>query len=166
MKRPAVFFDRDGVLNRDIGYAYLPDQIEWVDGAVESIRAANAAGYYVFVVTNQAGVARGLYTEQHIKDLHSWMAAELAKHGAKIDAFAYCPHHPDAGSGPLTRDCDCRKPKPGMLLELMARYDIDVAKSFLVGDKDSDVEAAQAAGVQGELFTGTGLLALVQKHLH
>ena len=95
MKRPAAFLDRDGVLNEDTGYVHHPDQVRWVAGAREAVRWLNDAGYLVFIVTNQAGVARGLYSEEHIIDLHGWMSTELRRHGAHIDCFEYCPYHPE-----------------------------------------------------------------------
>ena len=91
--RPAIFFDRDGVLNRDVGYPHRPNQIEWSPGVFEAVRRANQAGWLVFVVTNQSGVARGLYDEAAVEQLHAWMDGEFAAHGARIDAWSYCPHH-------------------------------------------------------------------------
>jgi D-glycero-D-manno-heptose 1,7-bisphosphate phosphatase len=161
--KPAIFFDRDGVLNKDTGYPFLPEHIEWVDGAFDAVRLANEQGYLVFVVTNQSGVARGLYTEHDVHHLHDWMQKEFAKHSAVIDAFAYCPHHPTDGVEKYKIDCACRKPKAGMLLELMQKHSVDKQKSFVVGDRQSDVAAATAAGLQGYLFEGGGLAVFLQK---
>ncbi len=158
--RPAVFFDRDGVLNEDDGYAFEPNKIRWIEGAQEAIRAANKAGYFVFVVTNQSGVARGLYDEGHVQALHRWMSDELAKIGARIDAYEYCPHHPE-GIAPYRRICNCRKPEPGMINVLLRRFPVDVKNSFLIGDKQSDLQAARAAGLVGHLFQGANLEAFV-----
>lgn len=155
--RPAVFFDRDGVLNEDVGYAHRPDQITWVAGAREAIRACNDAGALVFVVTNQSGVARGYYGEADVAILHRWMQDELAKVGAHVDAFAHCPHHPDGTVAEFARACDCRKPEPGMIRSLLARWPVDVATSILVGDKETDIEAARRAGIAGLLFAGGDL---------
>jgi D-glycero-D-manno-heptose 1,7-bisphosphate phosphatase len=158
----AVFLDRDGVLNADTDYPYLPQHITWIPGAFDAVRLANIAGYKVFVITNQSGVARGLYTERHVQDLHKWMAAQFRQHNARIDDFAYCPHHPTEGQGAYKEECDCRKPKPGMIKELMARHNIGPVHSFMIGDKESDVQAAEAAGIQGHLFNGENLADMVK----
>jgi D-glycero-D-manno-heptose 1,7-bisphosphate phosphatase len=155
--RPAAFLDRDGVLNVDTHYAHLPEHIEWVGGAPQAIAQLNAAGYFVFVVTNQAGVARGLYDEASVRRLHDWMAAELSGAGALVDAWYYCPHHPSEGLPPYRLDCDCRKPKPGMLQQALGRFPVDLAASFLVGDRETDIAAAEAAGIPGFMFSGGAL---------
>src|SRR4051812_3180043 len=121
MNRPAVFFDRDGVLNEDIGYLYERTKFRWLPGARQAVRAVNDAGYLAFVVTNQSGVARGLYNESDILALHAWMADELAEIGAHIDAFEYCPHHPKATVERYRIPCTCRKPRPGMITGIMKR---------------------------------------------
>ncbi|MBI3418610.1 MAG: HAD family hydrolase [Proteobacteria bacterium] len=157
----AVFFDRDGVLNADTNYPHLPEHIQWIPGVFEAVKAANEAGYKVFVITNQAGVGRGLYTESHVNALHRWMREEFKKHGAAIDDFAYCPHHPTEGQGIYRVECECRKPKPGMLRELIARHGVNAAESLLIGDRDSDLQAAKAAHIQGCLFTGGDLAEFV-----
>lgn len=160
--RPAVFFDRDGVLNVDTGYPHRPDQIEWVPGALQAVRMANEAGYYTFVVTNQAGVARGYYGEDDVKALHSWMNGELQKSGAHIDRFEYCPTHPDGTVAPYGRADRRRKPNPGMLQDLMRDFPVDAARSFLVGDRPGDIEAATGAGVEGFLYEGGNLADFVR----
>ena len=158
---PAVFLDRDGVLNRDIAYAHRPDQIVWVDGALAAMRRLTGLGYRLFVVTNQAGVARGYYGEGDVRTLHRWMSEQIAAEGGRIDDFRHCPHHPYGVVEAFTRDCSWRKPQPGMLLDLMRHWPTDRARSFLVGDKPSDVDAAQAAGIAGHLFSGGDLDAYV-----
>ncbi len=155
--RGAVIFDRDGVLNEDVGYAHRPDQIRWVEGAIEAVKAVNDCGLYAFVATNQAGVARGYYGEAEVAALHAWMNAELARSGARIDAFVYSPFHPEGAVEAYRRDTPCRKPGPGMILDLLARFPVDPARTVMIGDKASDVEAARAAGVEGLLFTGGSL---------
>ncbi len=155
--RPAVFFDRDGVLNMDVGYAHRPDQITWVEGAREAVKAVNDRGWYAFVVTNQAGVARGLYDEQAVMDLHSWMQRELMAIGAHIDRFEYCPHHPDAVIASYRNVSDRRKPGDGMLRDISEQFPIDRERSFLVGDQAHDVAAADAFGIAGHLFPGGDL---------
>ncbi|MDA9508815.1 D,D-heptose 1,7-bisphosphate phosphatase [Bradyrhizobium sp. CCBAU 11386] len=165
MNRPAVFFDRDGVLNEDIGYLYERTKFRWTPGAREAVKAVNDVGYLAFVVTNQSGVARGLYKEADVRDLHAWMAEELAKIGAHIDAFEYCPHHPEATIEPYRRSCTCRKPGPGMITNLMKRFQVDPVRSFLIGDKLSDVEAAAGAGIRGYLFEGSDLQQFIKNRL-
>ncbi|MQX37764.1 D-glycero-alpha-D-manno-heptose-1,7-bisphosphate 7-phosphatase [Roseospira navarrensis] len=161
--RPAAFLDRDGTLNVDVDYAARPDQITWIEGAVPALRRLNAAGWWVIVVTNQSGVARGLYGEDTVRALHDWMAADLARQGARIDAFYYCPHHATAGVGPYRVDCACRKPAPGMLLQAMADYPVDRARSFMLGDRVRDVEAGKAAGIASHLYEGGNVDAVVAR---
>lgn len=150
--RPAAFLDRDGILNLDSGYVHLRAQFTWRDGAVEAVKLLNDGGYLVFVVTNQSGVAHGYFGEKQVRELHDWMVGQLERHGARIDAFYYCPHHPQGIQPEYAIDCDCRKPKPGMLLRALKEWTIDRSQSFLLGDKDSDVQAATAAGVRGFLW--------------
>ena len=163
--RPAVFFDRDGVLNIDEGYTHKPDDLRWNPSAVAAIRAVNDAGWYAFVVTNQAGVGHGHYGEKDVDIFHRHMEAELAKEGAHIDEFIYCPFHPDAKLEAYRRDSVCRKPGPGMILDLLARWPEDASRSFMVGDKDSDLEAAAAASIDAYLYKGGDLHALVTEVL-
>lgn len=164
-RRPAVFFDRDGVLNIDHGYIHAPHQVEWVRGAKAAVKLLNDAGVYVFVVTNQSGVARGLYDEDAIESLHRWMAEELAAEGASIDGWRYCPYHPDGSVAAYRASHPWRKPNPGMLFDLLAGWPVELERSFLVGDKTSDVEAARAAGMPGFLFEGGDLAVFVRERL-
>jgi len=161
LKRPAVFFDRDGVLNEDDGYAFDPNKIRWVEGAQQAVKAVNDAGYFAFVVTNQSGIARGFYEESHVRNLHDWMSHELAIVGAHIDAFEFCPHHPDGLIERYRVLCNCRKPQPGMIRALLERYPVDIDASFMIGDKPSDLAAAQAAGIAAHLFDGSNLLTFI-----
>ena len=160
--RPAAFLDRDGVLNEDIGYAYRPDQIIWVEGAMAAVRWLNGRGFWVFVVTNQAGIARGLYDAPAVENLHRWMAGEMAAAGARIDDFRYAAFHPDFDDGRFSDRADWRKPGAGMLRDLCASWPVTPAGSFMIGDRDSDVAAAAAGGVPGYLFTGGNLLTAVR----
>ncbi len=160
--RPAVFFDRDGVLNRDAGYVHRPEDFEWIEDAPEAIRWFMERGYLVFVVTNQSGVARGYYDENAVHALHRWMNAELAKRGAAIDAFYLCPHFPGGTVAAYAITCDCRKPQPGMIRQAMREWKVDAARSLLIGDRESDIAAAQAAGVAGFLYSGGSLLDLAR----
>jgi D-glycero-D-manno-heptose 1,7-bisphosphate phosphatase len=165
LHRPAVFLDRDGVLNVDKGYVHAPHQVEWVEGAKEAVKLLNDAGYYVFVITNQAGVAKGLYEEPAIETLHAWMANELAKVGASIDDWRYCPFHPEGQVAAYRAAHPWRKPEPGMILDLFDHWPIERDGSFLVGDRLSDIEAAEAAGLPGWLFEGGDLLAFMRDRL-
>jgi D-glycero-D-manno-heptose 1,7-bisphosphate phosphatase len=150
--RPAAFLDRDGVLNVDRGYAHRPEQLEWIDGAPEAVRLLNEAGYYVLVVTNQSGIARGYYTEEAMKAFHAHMQQELASHGAHVDAFYFCPHHPDGAIKALAIHCQCRKPAPGLLEQAANEWPIDRDASFLIGDKEKDISAAKAFNIRGIKF--------------
>jgi D-glycero-D-manno-heptose 1,7-bisphosphate phosphatase len=160
-RRPAAFLDRDGVLNHDTGYVYRPDQFEWILGAREAVKRLNDDGYYTFVVTNQAGVAHGLYAEADIHRLHEWVNAELSRAGARIDAFFHCPYHPEGKVEAYRRVSDDRKPGPGMLLRAKQEWPVDWSRSFLIGDRDSDIAAATAAGIPGHKFGGGDLLAFL-----
>lgn len=150
--RRAVFLDRDGTLNVDKGYVHAYRDWDWIPGAIDAIRLLNRNGYLAVVVSNQAGIARGSYSAHAVTALHARVAAELKRHGAHIDAFYFCPHHPQFGA---VRDCDCRKPKPGLLLRAQSELGIALEQSFLIGDKLSDIEAGQAAGVR-PLLVSTG----------
>jgi D-glycero-D-manno-heptose 1,7-bisphosphate phosphatase len=155
--RPAVFFDRDGVLNIDCGYVGHVDRFEWVDGAPEAVKLANDLGYLVFVVTNQAGVARGMYGEGAVLDLHRHMQMQLGDIGARVDEFRYCPHHPEGIVPAYTTACSCRKPSPGMILDLIERWSVARSDSLMIGDKLTDIEAGTAAGIPSALFPGGNL---------
>jgi len=161
-RRPAVFFDRDGVLNMDIGYLFESHKLVWIDGAREAVKAVNDMGYFAFVVTNQSGVARGLYEEAHVQQLHDWMADELGKIGAHIDAFEYCPFHPEGTVERYRQISQRRKPAPGMINGLLKRFPVDLERSFLVGDQPTDIAAARAAGLKGYLFSGPNLETFVK----
>ncbi|MGZ5928543.1 MAG: D-glycero-alpha-D-manno-heptose-1,7-bisphosphate 7-phosphatase [Rhizomicrobium sp.] len=163
--RPAVFFDRDGVLNIDNGFTHRPDDLRWNEGAVAAIKAVNDAGWYAFVVTNQAGVAHGHYTEKDVDDFHRQMDRVLAEHGAHIDEYVYCPFHPEAKLAAYRRHSPHRKPQPGMILDLVARWPFEIQKSFLIGDRQSDLQAANAASIRAYLYEGGDLLLLVKQGL-
>ena len=151
-RRPAAFLDRDGVLNVDHGYVHRPEQLEWVAGAPESVRLLNEAGYYVLVITNQSGVARGFFDEAAVKSFHAHMQNVLAGKGAHIDAFYYCPHHPEGTVKAFAMACSCRKPRTGMLEQAARERPIDLDRSFFIGDKDADMAAAAAFKVRGIKF--------------
>jgi D-glycero-D-manno-heptose 1,7-bisphosphate phosphatase len=164
--RPCLFLDRDGVLNVDVGYPHRADQLQWIDGAREAVRLANEAGYLVIVVTNQAGVARGYYTEEQVAAFHDVMAGDLARAEAHVDAWYHCPFHADATVARYkASDHPDRKPNPGMLLRAMTEWPIDAQRSLLIGDKPSDIEAAARAGIAGLPFSGGNLCDLVRRSI-
>lgn len=157
MPREAVFLDRDGTLIEEVHYLAAPEQVRLIPGAVEAVRKLNNAGMLVVVVTNQAGVARGYFPESNVAEVHVYLSALLAQHGARIDAYYYCPHHPTEGVGRYRVDCDCRKPKPGLLITAARDLDIDLAQSWMIGDKLADAEAGTTAGCRAILVrTGHG----------
>src|SRR6516165_9449735 len=137
----AVFLDRDGTINVEKEYLHRPEDFEFIPGAPQAIKLLNEAGFCVIVVTNQSGVARGYYDEAAVERLHRYMDDELAHFGARVDAYYFCPHHPGHGSGTYTRECACRKPLPGMLVQAAADLAVDLTESWIIGDKLADVEA-------------------------
>lgn len=162
LKRKTLFLDRDGVLNIDHGYVGSVDRFEWVDGARDAIRAATSAGWHVFIVTNQSGVARGMYDEEAVRDLLDWIAGEVRAIGGTIDDVRYCPYHPDAKVVAYRQSHPWRKPEPGMLLDLIDAWEIDPGRAVMIGDQDTDMQAAQQAGVTGYQFPGGNLLAFLR----
>ena len=154
----AIFFDRDGTLNEEVGYLWQVEKFKWIDGAREAIKFCNERGLLAVVVTNQGGIAKNLYTSKEVDALHSFMQESLAEIDAHIDGFYYCPHHPD-----FSGECDCRKPKPGLILKACEDLNIEPAQSILIGDAERDIAAAQSAGLSaGILFTGGNLLEVVK----
>jgi D-glycero-D-manno-heptose 1,7-bisphosphate phosphatase len=155
--RRALFLDRDGVINIDHGWVGTRDRFDFIPGAIETIRAATAAGWLVFVATNQSGIARGLYTEADFQALTAWMIGEIAAKGGRIDDLRHCPYHPEAVIPAYRKHSDRRKPAPGMLLDLLAKWQLDPADCLLIGDQPTDLAAATAAGIAGHLFPGGNL---------
>jgi D-glycero-D-manno-heptose 1,7-bisphosphate phosphatase len=145
--RAAVFLDRDGVINFDEGYTHRPETLALLPGVVDELRRLHSLGFLLVVVTNQAGIARGYYTEVDYATFTAHLQSELASHGVLIDAVYSCPHHPDGSVAQYAVECNCRKPKPGMILTAMREMGIDPSQSWLVGDKLSDVQAGVAASI-------------------
>ena len=162
MKRPGAFLDRDGVLIVDCGYPHRPEQLVLIPGAAEAVKRLNAAGYVVVIVTNQSGVARGLFSEETMHGFNALLVERLAEAGARIDAVYACPFHAEAVDARYRHpDHPDRKPNPGMLLKAVAEHDLDPARSLMIGDQASDMEAARRAGVVGYRFAGGNLDHLV-----
>ena len=155
--RPALFLDRDGVLNVDKGYVARVEDLEWVEGAMDCVRNFRARGWFVFVVTNQTGIAQGLYSMADMEAVHAHLISRFAEQGADIDRIYHCADHPDGTVPAYARENIDRKPGPGMLLRAMADFPVRREASFLIGDKQTDIDAAHAAGVGGFLFTGGNL---------
>lgn len=160
----AIFFDRDGVLNEEVGYLHEIEKFKWIDGAIDAIKFCNEQKLLAVVVTNQSGVARGFYTEDDVKKIHAFMQSELEKFDAHIDAFYYCPHHPEGNVTAYKKVCDCRKPEPGLIFRACRELEINPATSILIGDSERDIESGRRAGI-GKLilFTSGNLFDVVKQ---
>ena len=158
--RGAVFLDRDQTLTIDHGYTHLVDDFGWMPGAPDALRLFHAHGIACFIVTNQGGIGKGLYSADQMQAFNAHLCAEAARAGGHITDIAFCPHHPDAITDALRTPSPCRKPEPGMILDLAERWNIDLAASVMIGDRDSDVVAGRAAGCHAYLFDGSDLAAL------
>jgi D-glycero-D-manno-heptose 1,7-bisphosphate phosphatase len=178
--RPALFLDRDGVINEEVNYLYLWEECQFVDGIAELIATANNLGYVTCVITNQAGIGRGIYSEEDFHLFMGHMTDALLKQGARIDAIYFSPYHPEHGVGRYKQESEDRKPNPGMLLRAAEEHGIDLSRSLLIGDRCSDIQAGAAAGVtelylfgtteaapcnKGLSYTGINHLSFVQKSL-
>jgi len=160
-KNAAIFLDRDGTINEEVGYLDSPDKLVIFPSAVEAVRLINQSGFKAIVVTNQAGVARGLFGEDLVEKIHAALREALRQKAALIDAFYYCPHHPTEGLPPYRQSCDCRKPAPGLFLQAARELNLDLSASWMIGDRYNDIEAAHRAGAKGILVkTGYGAAAL------
>ena len=149
--RKALFLDRDGVINKEKNYLHRIEDFEFIDGVFETCRAFQEKGYLIIVITNQAGIARGKYTEEDYQVLTRWMVERFADEGVTVNAVYHCPHHPE-----FSGECSCRKPSPGMLEEAKAAFNIDMVSSILVGDKESDIEAGKNAGIKTNVLVKSG----------
>lgn len=147
-KSKAIFLDRDGVINEDHGYTFLPEDFDFLEGVFPACRRFVSSGYKLIVVTNQSGIARGYYSEEEFETVTDYMLEKFRQQGINIDAVYHCPHHAKEGFGDYKVECDCRKPKPGMLLKAALEYNIDLSESVMIGDKVSDMQAGKAAGVK------------------
>ena len=145
----AVFLDRDGTINIEKNYLYEIDKFEFIEGVPEAIKILNDKGYLVIVVTNQAGIGRGYYTEEDMHKLHKHIDKELEKYNAHIDAYYFCPHHPEHGIGKYRVDCECRKPRDGMLRKALEDYNINAHNSYVIGDKVGDAYSGAGLGIKG-----------------
>lgn len=155
---PAVFLDRDGTINEEVGYLDRLDKLRLLPGAAAAVRMINERGWKAVVITNQSGIARGFFDEDFVGQVHAEMARLLRKEGAALDGFYFCPHHPTEGIGKYRQVCLCRKPAPGLLRQAAVELDIDLTRSFMIGDMPKDVEAGKRAGAKGILVrTGYGV---------
>lgn len=156
-KHPAVFLDRDGTIHEEVGYLSRIDQLNLFPDAAEALRMVREMGRLAVVITNQSGVARGFFEESFLGEVHREIGIRLEKEGARIDGFYYCPHHPHFGNPPYRRDCDCRKPKPGLIFRAAEEMNIDIGRSYMIGDMIKDIQAGMRAGAPGILVrTGYG----------
>ncbi|WP_457561090.1 D-glycero-alpha-D-manno-heptose-1,7-bisphosphate 7-phosphatase [Caminibacter sp.] len=154
----AVFLDRDGVINDDFGYVGRVEDFKFKEGIFELLRLLQQFGFVIFIVTNQSGIARGYYSEKDFKILSAWMINELKKEGIEIKDIRHCPHHPD-----ITGECECRKPKPGMILDLAKKYNVDLENSVMIGDSDIDIEAAKNAGIKKIFKVENSLFDIIEQ---
>ena len=153
--KKALFLDRDGIINIDHGYVYKKEEFEFVTGIFDLCRHAQQAGYNIYVITNQSGIGRGKYTEQEFHMLSKWMVNEFKKHSVTISDVYFCPHHPEKAKPEYLKSCKCRKPEPGMILKAAQDYSIDLANSVFIGDKISDMKAAQNAGIPSRVLVSS-----------
>ncbi len=156
MKRSAVFLDRDGVINEDRAFVHRIEDFVYIAGVREALKIIKSKGYLTVLVTNQAGIAYGYYTEEDYRILTDWMQKDLGSDSLEFDGVYFCPHHPTKGNAPYLQSCRCRKPETGMLLQASADLDIDFAGSYMVGDRMSDVETGRRAGCAGSYLVSTG----------
>ncbi|GLR08782.1 D-glycero-beta-D-manno-heptose-1,7-bisphosphate 7-phosphatase [Mixta theicola] len=155
-KVPAIFLDRDGTVNVDHGYVHEIDDFQFIDGVIEAMQELKKMGYALVLVTNQSGIARGIFSEDQFMQLTEWMDWSLADREVDLDGIYYCPHHSEASVESYRQQCDCRKPQPGMLLSAMKQLNIDMAASYMVGDKIDDMQAGKAAGVGTNVLVRSG----------
>lgn len=158
-KNKALFLDRDGVINKEKNYLYKKEDFEFIDGLFDTCRYFQSQGYLIIIITNQSGIARGRYTEKDFQILTKWMIEEFEKENIKISKIYHCPHHPE-----FSGECGCRKPKPKMILDAKKEFNLDLSKSILVGDKNSDIEAGVNAGLKENYLIATGHIIKENKY--
>ncbi len=151
-----IFLDRDGTINKEVNYLYKTDEFEFIDGAIEAIKTFHELGFKVIVITNQAGVARGYYEEKDVQTLHNYLDKVLQEHNTFIDAYYYCPHHPEGTVEKYSGKCNCRKPEIGMIEQAKMDYDIDLITSIIIGDKESDILTGKNAGIGKTVLVKSG----------
>ena len=156
MGKAAVFLDRDGVINVEKDYVYTIDEFEFIENSIEALKIIQDKGYALVVVTNQSGIARGYYTEEDFLKLTEWMDWCLIDRGVTLDGIYYCPHHPEKGIGKYKVDCNCRKPKAGLIFDAVKQLDIDLGRSVMVGDTVSDIECGKNAGIKRNYLVRSG----------
>jgi D-glycero-D-manno-heptose 1,7-bisphosphate phosphatase len=167
MKDACIFLDRDGTINEEVDFLSSPQNLHLLPRAAEAIREFNTLGFKIFIVTNQSGIARGLLTEKQLHEIHLTLIEKLSEHGVRIDAIYYCPHHPDFGEPQYHRECDCRKPRTGMITKAIQGFSADLSHSFVIGDRLIDIQMGNAVGIPSILvMTGYGKqeLLLCQEH--
>ena len=152
----AIFLDRDGVINQEVGYLHRREDFVYVPNVIDGLKVLSSLGYLLFIVTNQSGIGRGYYSDLEFESLMTWLCDDLARNSVKIHDYAYCPHHPSHAQGDFLIACDCRKPAPGMILELANQYSVNLSDSILVGDKVSDISAGRNAGVGLNILVRSG----------
>jgi len=155
-KQPAIFIDRDGVINVDHGYVGKVDDFHFINGVINACKNLKEKGYLLVVITNQSGIARGYYTETQFNLLTQWMDWSFANEGVELDGIYYCPHHYQEGIGEYKIECDCRKPKPGLIVNAAAELNLDLSRSILVGDTVTDIQAGISAGIKENYLVKTG----------
>lgn len=157
-KISAIFLDRDGTINHDHGYVHQVDDFQFIEGSIEAMQQLKTQGFALVLITNQSGIARGIFTEQQFMQLTEWMDWSLADRDVDLDGIYFCPHHPDGSVAGYSHTCGCRKPQPGMFLSAQQQLNIDLVSSWMVGDKLEDMQAAAAAGVGYKVLVRTGKL--------
>lgn len=155
-KHAAIFIDRDGVINHDYGYVFKVDDFHFIDGVIDACKRLKAKGYILVIITNQSGIARGYYSEAQFNQLTQWMDWSFSNEGVDLDGIYYCPHHYEQGIGEYKVDCHCRKPKAGLIISAAQELQIDLARSLLVGDSITDIQAGISAGLKGSYLVKTG----------
>jgi len=167
-KNKAIFLDRDGVINKEVNYLFKSKDFEFTKNCIQALKTLQENGYLLFIITNQAGIGRGYYTETDFHKLNDWMLAKLANNGVNITEVMFCPHHAEHGLGQYKIDCDCRKPKTGMITPLIESYNIDTSKSVLIGDKMGDIDAGLNAKISTLILVESGheLPKIIPKHVN